>query len=269
MKEFTNKTAVITGGASGIGRSTALALVAKGANIVIADMNGERGAQTVADIEAMGGKAVFHLCDVTDEAAVAALRDLAIATFGGVHILMNNVGTLPVGGFQDIPLAAWERTFAINVFSYVRCTQTFLPDLIAAGEAHIVNTASAAGVFAYDPKAIAYAASKAAVISLSENLALTLRPYNIGVTCLCPGAVITNIVEQIKPFGDPSGLGAYATANLAARTPEEVAAMVVGAIEDRRFLLHTDEKAQDILRDRANDQQGFLDHMGAFLDGFA
>ncbi len=265
MKDFSNKTVLITGGASGIGRSTALALAARGAKIVVADMHQERGAETVRDIKALGSEAIFHACDVADEAHILSLRDAAHAAFGPLHILMNNVGILPVGNFADVPFSTWERTFAVNLFSYVRCTQIFLPDLIAAGEAHIVNTASAAGLFAYDTKSITYAVSKAAVVALSEGLALSLRPHNIGVTCLCPGGVMTNIIEQLKPHGDPTGMGVYASKKMVMRTADEVAAMVVSAIETNRFLLHTDDSVQETLKKRAANPEEFLDYISNFL----
>lgn len=269
MRDFANKTALITGGASGIGRAMAATLAARGARIVIADLHAERGAAAAREIEEAGGKAIFQACDVSREDDLVALRDAAHGAFGPIDLLMNNVGILPVGTFADVPLASWERTFAVNLFSYVRCTQVFLPDLMAAGGAHLINTASAAGLFAYDPKSIAYAVSKSAVIALSENLALALAPHHIGVTCLCPGGVQTNIAEQIQPFGDPSGLGAYATRHIASRTAQEVAAMLVAAVEDNRFLLLTDESVANSLQRRAEDPQAFLANMGAFLASLA
>lgn len=259
MQSFKGKTVVITGGASGIGRGSALAFAGEGANVVIADLNEARAAETVTAIEALGVQALAVKCDVSKDEDVARLRDAVIARFGGAHILMNNAGVLPVGAIEDVPLSEWERVLNINLLSVVRCTKTFLPDLIAAGDAHIVNTASMAGLISFDPFSLAYSASKAAVVSLSEGLAVALKPKNIGVTCLCPGPVRTNIGEHIALYGAMPPLGAYATNNFPGRQPDEVGAMVVAAVRAGQFLLPTNEEMFDVLRERAADATAFID----------
>jgi len=269
MQDLKDKVAVVTGGASGIGRGTALALARRGVHVAIADLHEERGAQTARDAESLGVRAIFQRCDVSRDEEVGRLRQAAQDAFGRVDILMNNVGVLPVGAFDEVDMGAWERCFQVNLFSYVRCAQSFLPDLSAHGEGHIVNTASMAGLLAYDPKSIAYGASKAAVISLSEGLVLALRPRNIGVTCLCPGGVATNISEQISAHGDTAFLGEYCRRNVASRKPDEVGEMVVAAIRENRFLLHTDDSVQAILARRAADPEGFLREMGDFIESLA
>jgi len=266
MQDLAGKVAVITGGASGIGRGTALALARRGVHVVIADLHAERGAQTAQDLQALGVRSLFRPCDVTRDADVRALRAAAIEGMGRVDILMNNCGILPVGAFDEVGFEAWERCFQVNLFSYVRCTQAFLPDLAAQGEGHIVNTASMAGLLAYDPKSLAYGASKAAVVSLSEGLALALAPRNIGVTCLCPGGVSTNIREQVTAHGDIAFLGEYCSRHIKSRTPDEVGEMVVEAIKRNQFLLHTDEAAHDILVRRAKDPEAFLAEMQTFIE---
>jgi len=265
VRTFQDRVAVITGAASGIGRGSALALARRGVHVVVADLNAERGAKAVREIEGLGVRAIFQRCDVTSDAEVASLRQAALEAFGRVNILMNNAGVLPLGGIEDTPTSEWERTLQVNLISIVRGIRTFLPDLLAADEAHIVNTASLAGLFAYDPALIAYAASKAAAVSLSEHLALALRPQGVGVTCLCPAPVKTNIGEQARVYGAPGAPGEYARVNLQGRLPEEVGEMVADAIRDDRFLLHTDEAAAADVARRGRDPDAFLRDMSAFL----
>ncbi len=259
MRTFKDKVAVITGAASGMGRATARALAREGVHVVVADIHDERAAETAAMVEACGVAALVVHCDVGEAADIAALRQAAIDRFGRVNILMNNAGVLPVGSIEDLPPVAWERTMRINFHSVVLGVQTFLADLRAADEAHIVNTASYAGLISYGTDTLAYNASKAAVVSLSEGLAVYLRPRGIGVTCLCPGPVTTNIREQITLHGEmPEALGTFAVKTSEGRTADEVGAMVVAAIRANRFLLPTDERMLDQIRDHGADPEGFI-----------
>lgn len=265
MKHFAGKVAVITGGASGIGRATALALAREGVHIAIADVNEERLATTAAELRSSGVKAIAIPCDVGRPEEIVELRRQTLDQLGRVDILMNNAGILPIGDFENTPMSEWELVFRVNFLSVVSGVQTFLPDLAATGDAHIVNTASLAATFAYEPGTLAYNASKAAVLSLSEGLALALEPKGIGVTCLIPGPVATNIVEQIRPSGPIGQLAPYATSHFATRTAEEVGMMVLEAIRDRRFFLPTNENVYDVLTERARQPEQFLNDMKAFL----
>lgn len=259
MKDFKNKTVVVTGGASGMGRSTALAFAREGANVVIADLNEVRLAETAKAIEAFGVGALALKCDVGSDADIENLHAQTIKRFGGVHILMNNAGVLPVGEFEKVPMSEWTRVLNINLLSVVRGVKAFLPDLIAAGEAHIVNTASMAGLISSDPFTLTYSASKAAVVNLSEGLAVGLKAKNIGVTCLCPGGVKTNIGEQIALYGEMPALGAYFTKNFAYREADEVGEMVLNAVRAKQFLLATDDTVYGVMQERAADQTKFID----------
>ncbi|HEY6868601.1 MAG TPA: SDR family oxidoreductase [Novosphingobium sp.] len=265
MRNFEGKVAVITGGASGIGRGAARALAREGAHIAVADLHAERMAETVAELEALGVRAISVACDVGRVEDIGNLRSRTLDHFGRVDILMNNAGVLPVGQFENTPLAEWEHVLRVNFLSVVAGVQAFLPDLAANGEGHVVNTASLAATFAYDPFTLAYNASKAAVLSLSEGLALALKPKGVSVTCLVPGPVMTNIGEQIRPQGPLGELGAYASANFAIRTPDDVGALVVEAIRSKRFFLPTNENVFDVLRSRAENPERFLAEIQAFL----
>jgi NAD(P)-dependent dehydrogenase (short-subunit alcohol dehydrogenase family) len=266
LKSFDKKVAVITGGASGIGRGCALALARQGARVAILDLNDARAGETAEEAVKAGVDALPLHCDIASDESVASARTEVLNRFGRVDILINNAGVLPVGAFENTPIAEWERVMQINFISVVRCTQAFLPELLASGDGHIVNTASLAGLFAYDPLTLAYGAAKAAVVSLSEGLAIALKSRSVGVTCLCPGPVATNIGEQIRAFGPVTDLGAYARRNFTGRTPDAVGQLVVAAIRDGRFLLPTNDEVIEELRDHGGDPEGFVSRIAAFLE---
>jgi NAD(P)-dependent dehydrogenase (short-subunit alcohol dehydrogenase family) len=258
MRRLAGRAAVITGAAHGIGEASAAALAKQGVRLLLADIDEAAVAAVAAAITGSGGEAVSHGCDVGQDAAFDSLRSLALERFGQVDILMNNVGVLVSGLPQDIPLAEWQRVINVNLMSVVRGVQAFMPDMIARGEGHIVNTASFAGLFPYAFDRLPYAMTKGAIITLSEGLALYLKPQGVGVTCLCPGPVKTEIGKTMKSW----------TAGLALRGPgadfemldsEAVGQMVVEAIQADRFFLPTHPHVRERLMERAGDFDAFLD----------
>jgi NAD(P)-dependent dehydrogenase (short-subunit alcohol dehydrogenase family) len=258
MQDLTGRTAIVTGAASGIGEATALALAACGVAVVVADID-EPGARRVArEIEARGGAAMAHSCDVTDDDAFETLKTRTLKQFGRIDIVMNNAGALTRGLPDHMPLAEWRRIFDINLFSMVRSNLAFLPLLIGQGFGHIVNTASFAGLYTYSFDRQPYAAAKAAVVQMSEGLALYLRPHGVGVSLLCPGPVRTNIVSTMREFG-PATQTRGPGPMFRLMEPAEVGEQVVQAIRDNRFLVPTDEKVRELLIARAKDWDGFLD----------
>jgi NAD(P)-dependent dehydrogenase (short-subunit alcohol dehydrogenase family) len=265
LKILKDRVAIIMGAGSGIGRGCALAFARAGTNVVIADIREDRAKETAEAVRACGVDGIGLRCDVTSEGDIEAVRQAAIDRFGHIHILMNNVGVLPIGGFQDVPLSEWERTFQVNLLAYVRATQKILPDMLAEDEGHLVNTASLQGFLAYDRVSLAYAASKAAVVSLTGGLALDLRPRNVGVTCLSPGPVTTNIVEQIRGYGEDLNVGEYASRYFPAHSPDEVGEMLVAAVRENRFLVQTNSEAQDYVVRQAADPEGFLSELLDFF----
>jgi NAD(P)-dependent dehydrogenase (short-subunit alcohol dehydrogenase family) len=258
MDTIAGKVAVITGGGSGIGRGTALVLAAAGAHVVVTDLD-EDAAAAVAEEATQGGAAsIGSRLDVTSQSDFDAARDLAMSEFGGVDIVMNNVGVLAVGAPEHIPISEWERIIDANLLSIVRSNASFLPLLLGRGAGHIVNTASTAGLFAYSYERLPYSATKGAVVALSESLALYLRPKGIGVTCLCPGPVATNIGRQMKFWGPPVKLHGPG-AGLELLTGEAVGRQVLDAILANRFLLLTHPQLrEEALVPRALDPEGFL-----------
>jgi NAD(P)-dependent dehydrogenase (short-subunit alcohol dehydrogenase family) len=265
VERFEDRVVVVTGGGSGIGRGAALAFAARGARVVVADIDAARAAAVRGEIVSRVDRPVLDaVVDVTSLDDLEALRDRVLSQFGRVDVIMNNVGVLAVGLPEAIPVDAWEHVLDVNVLSIARSLQVFLPTLLAQGDGHIVNTASTAGLYTYAFDRMPYAASKAAIVSISEQLAVYLLPKGIGVTCVCPGPVRTNIVEQIRVFGAPAPVQAPALALL---RPEDVGAMVVDAVRDEQFLVLTHPEVHDILVGRAEDPEGFVRHWAAELAG--
>lgn len=255
--ELNGRVALITGAASGIGRGAAHEFARRGAAIVVADLDGA-GACTVADeIRAAGGTATAQQADVATERAFEMLAEAAQEAYGGVDLVMNNVGVLTRGLPEYIPLEEWRRVLEINLFSVVRSHLTFVPRFIAQGRGHIVNTASFAGLFTYAYDRQPYAASKAAIVVITEGLRLHLEPQGIGVTLLCPGPVRTNISSSLRTFG-PETITRSAGARYAVRTPDEVAIRLADAVESNRFMVYTDDQVVDDLVARAADWNGYM-----------
>jgi NAD(P)-dependent dehydrogenase (short-subunit alcohol dehydrogenase family) len=262
--ELADNVAVITGGASGIGRATALALARRGADVVLADVHEARLADTRAAVEALGRRALPVRCDVTRDGDVERLARVAIGEMGRVDVLMNNAGVVLCGALEAIPVADWQWQFDVNVFGVVRGVRAFLPHMLARGSGYVVNTASMAGLFALTGPGAPYVASKFAVVGLSEALALYARPRGIGVSVLCPGAVNTNLAENGRVVGlTPDELVADTAASVALLGAEEMAPEAVGeivarAIEREQFLVYTDPAHAALLPRLAQDVEGFL-----------
>jgi len=257
MERLDGAVALVTGGASGIGRGTALTLAAAGTHVAVADLDGA-GAEAVAEeASARGAAAIGLALDVTRQEDFEAARDAVLERFGRIDIVMNNVGVIAAGLPEHIPMSEWERIISTNLLSVVRSNATFLPLLLEQGSGHIVNTASTAGLFAYAYERLPYSATKGAVIALSEALALYLRPRGIGVTCLCPGPVATNIGKFMRFSGPPVKMRSPGR-DLAPLDPEVVGAQVRDAILEDRFLLLTHPELHDVLVRRAQDPEAFL-----------
>jgi NAD(P)-dependent dehydrogenase (short-subunit alcohol dehydrogenase family) len=244
--------AVLTGAGSGIGRASAMALAQRGTRVVVSDVDEDRAHRVASEI---GEAAVGIRCDVTRIGDLEAARELALGRFGRIDIVMNNVGVLAVGAVEDIPLEAWERIVDINLLGIVRSNLVFLPLLLQQRRGHIVNTASMAGLLPYGFDRLPYTTTKHAVVGLSESLALYLRPRGIGVTCLCPAGVATNIVEQITFYGAPR---APRSPDLPVSDAETVGELVADAIAHDRFLVLTAPEAAAELLQRAGDVDAYV-----------
>jgi len=257
--------AVVTGGASGIGRAMALALAREGARVVVADVDARGMDDVVREIGARGGEAVAVRTDVSDRAQVEALATHAFEVFGGVHVLCNNAGVVTHGGLDAATHRDWQWVLGVNLWGVIHGIEAFVPRMIAQkAPGHIVNTASMAGLIATRGLGV-YNTSKYAVVGLSETLAKDLKPHRIGVSVLCPMGVET----QIRAAGRnrPESLKneqemAAEPVELIGRTlaPETVAEMVMAAIrEDRLYVITHDEGLPPLRRRFERMEQSIVD----------
>jgi NAD(P)-dependent dehydrogenase (short-subunit alcohol dehydrogenase family) len=253
--DFSEAVAVITGAGSGVGRATARSLARRGTRVVVTDIDADRAATVAAEL---GDHGTAVRCDVTRLEDLEAARNVALEHFGRVDLVMNNVGVLAVGPVEAIPLDGWQRSIDINLLGMVRSNLVFLPLLLSQGSGHIVNTASTAGLLPYGFDRLPYTATKYAVVGLTEALALYLRPHGIGVSCLCPAGVATNIVEQITYYGDalPPRGPAFPVVDA-----EAVGELVAKSVSEGRFLILTAPRAADELRDLGADVDGYLSRL--------
>lgn len=258
MDPFQGRTAVITGGASGIGLALARAFAARGARIVLADIDETALAAAERSLAATGAEALGVRTDVTKREDVAALADAAFARFGAVHVVCNNAGIATFGEIAKAPRSDWEFTMNVDFWGVVNGIEAFVPRLVAQGQGgHVVNTASMAGLVGMQWLGI-YCAAKFAVVGLSEALQRELRPHGIGVSVLCPMIVDTNIGANSVKWrprelgGDPSAPpppgGAMQGGTVSA---SEVALRVVRAIERGDLYVLTHPEQREILRRRA------------------
>ncbi|CAN7438923.1 SDR family NAD(P)-dependent oxidoreductase [Phenylobacterium sp. LjRoot225] len=254
---FKDSCALIYGAGQGIGRAVALEFARRGARVAIADINVPGAQETAAAIKAIGGEAAAFACDVTREDSIREVADQAERALGDVDIVMNNVGVITNGNPEDIPLDEWRRIIDLNLFSVIYSNQVFIPKLTARGRGHIVNTASFAGLYPYAANRMPYVASKAAVIALSESMALYLHPQGVRVSCLCPGPVATGVMNAMKswseniPFRGPG-------AQYKVATVEQAAVTLANGMCDGRVIIPTDDKVWEVIRRHAASPDAFI-----------
>ena len=191
-EDLDGKVAVVTGGASGIGRAIAQLLVEEGARVVVADLDDERGEELAGRL---GEGASFKRTDVSDPDQVQDLVDFAVGSFGGLHVMCNNAG-IPSSfkRFLRDELADLERVMAVNLFGVIFGTQRAARHMAAHGGGSIINTSSMGALTGGGPP-IAYRASKAAVISFSRAVATDLAEYGVRVNCIAPGHIETEMTR--------------------------------------------------------------------------
>jgi NAD(P)-dependent dehydrogenase (short-subunit alcohol dehydrogenase family) len=196
MQELVGKTAFVTGGASGIGFALGRAFAEAGMKVMLADIETDALAAAIKSLHNFGPDVRGVTCDVADPVSVERAAKTSYDAFGNVHVVCNNAGVGAFGGIDNISLDNWRWVLDVNLMGVLHGIRTFLPHIRAHGEGgHIVNTASMAGILSglgFSP----YGASKFAVVTMSEGLAMELRPLGIGVTVLCPGFVRTRIAES-------------------------------------------------------------------------
>ena len=188
---------VVTGGASGLGRSLALGAAGRGADVAIADLSADRLASVADEIRAAGRRAVTMVCDVREPEAHVALRDLAARELGPIDLWCNNAGVAVAARVGEGPLDDWRWLIDINLMGVVYGCQAIVPYLRARGTGAVLNTASAAGLVS-SPNMGAYNASKAAVVALTETLSTELGGSGVTATVLCPTFFQTNLLETAR-----------------------------------------------------------------------
>lgn len=245
MKLEAGQVAVVTGAANGIGRAVAAALVDRGLQVVVADIEAETLARTAAEL---GDPVLAVPTDVADIDQVRALADRTLATFGRVDLVVNNAGVGAGGPSWDIAPAEWDRVWSVNVGGVVNGIHVFTPHLIAGGGGHIVNTASLAGL-TVGLFGAPYAASKSAIISISESLRgeLDIIAPNIGVTVVCPGPVDTRMFRGLAEMATPPEGGAPEAETLPAEVLAALAPMMEAVGEMAKEMLPPARAAEIVL----------------------
>lgn len=257
------RVAVITGGASGIGRATALTLARRGADLVIADLD-ERGGQAVArEVRTLGRRALSLRTNVADESDLAALVGRVQAEFGRLDVFYGNAGVV-VRGDLDLPIERWRWLFEVNLWAHVHAVRHVLPVMLAAGSGTFVLMASAAGL---TPAigSLPYTVSKFAVVGLAEHLAVILRPRGIQVSVVCPLFVRTPLHENSRVLeearrGKP--LDESAAPSLLQRdeaiSPEQVATAIADGIEAGTFLILPNPEVRNIMASWSRDPERYI-----------
>jgi NAD(P)-dependent dehydrogenase (short-subunit alcohol dehydrogenase family) len=278
MEDFNGKVAVITGGASGVGRSLAFALGRRGAKVVVGDVDKNAMAQIEADLAEEGIEALVEHCDVTSEDSLNAIADAATAKFGGIQLVFANagIGAGETGALWDYSEKDWQWTFNVNVWGVVNSIRVFMPRLVAANEpAHFVVTGSGNGAYTILPDVPIYTATKAAVHAITENLHYQVQAGGlpVKVSALFPGPHVVdtglfnsgrvrpeelmkegvqgnesgiNSVEDMKKMCEEFGI------KLETTHPDEVADMALKGLEQDAFwLLATTKETDAKIRARA------------------
>jgi NAD(P)-dependent dehydrogenase (short-subunit alcohol dehydrogenase family) len=267
MFTFENKNALIIGAGRNIGRVIALEFAGRGARVAVADIDKSGAEETAQMIVAAGGQATGIGCDVSSEESVRNAAGEAERFLGVIDVHMNNAGIIHSGNPEDFPASEWERMFSINFFGAVRANAVVLPKMVARSQGYIVNTASFAGLYPYATNRIPYAASKAALVSMSENMAISLLPRGIQVSCLCPGPTMTTSTVGMKPWSENvimRGPGKH----LKVKSQEEVAKILADGMCAGRVMIPTHEEGWEIVKRRGASPNDFIrDKMAEFARG--
>jgi NAD(P)-dependent dehydrogenase (short-subunit alcohol dehydrogenase family) len=266
MKKLKGKVAAVTGAASGLGRSMALAFAAEGMDVALADVDQINLTAVADEVQEKGVRAITLKVDVSQAAQVDAFRDQTIARLGAVHVVCNNAGVAPLGPVWESSVGDWEWILGVNLWGVIHGVRAFAPVLIAQKEGHIVNTASVAGLIS-PPGMGAYNVTKHAVVALSETLYHDLRERKskVGVSVLCPAYVPTGIADCER--SRPKHLAAAeksretqakeAMVRKAVKSGKisaaEVAQAVVNAVKADRFYILTHEGIAPAIRARMED----------------
>lgn len=256
MTDIAGRTALVTGGGSGIGRGLARALAKEGAKVVVADILKDKAQAVVDEIKAGGGQAIAVACDVCERSAIRQMKTEANAAFGPVTLLFANAGATSFDPLMEMSDDDVDWIIQVNLMGVMNTTRAFLPDMVASGGGHVCATASMAGLLpGWIPLHAPYSAAKAGIIGLMMNIALELKPHNIFTTSYCPGGVASGMKAnnaRYRPtrFGGPGEGEVHvsdASANakqMAFYSPDAVAPMVLRAVRNNRPFVfdHADQR---------------------------
>ncbi|WP_395337386.1 SDR family NAD(P)-dependent oxidoreductase [Novosphingobium sp. BL-8H] len=252
MTKVAGRTALVTGGGSGIGRGLALELAAKGASVAIADILPDNARTVAEEIAAKGGKALAIECDVTDMASLADAKRMASDRLGPVSLLFANAGATSFERITDMSADDIDWIVHANLIGVLNCVKTFYPDMVAARDGHVCATASTAGLLpSWIPYHAAYSGAKMGIIGMMLNLAVEAREYGVGTTAFVPHGVVSNMKAnnaRYRParFGGPGEGevqipdGAQWHAQVTFRPAELVGKLVVKAVEEDRPMVISD-----------------------------
>jgi NAD(P)-dependent dehydrogenase (short-subunit alcohol dehydrogenase family) len=233
------RVAIVTGGASGIGRALAAELVDRGGTVLIADIVGDRAKETAEQLSRGGpGTAVAHELDVRDAAAVQALVDSAYADHGRLDLMMNNAGIAVGGAVHELTLDHWNKIIDVNLRGVIHGVHAAYPRMRERRSGQILNTASLAGL-TEPPMMAPYVATKHAVVGLTLSLRTEAAPYGVKVSALCPGFVDTPLLDSANPDLPQTSAG---------RSAREAAKQI------QRTLYSPQALAKDIVRGLAQDK---------------
>jgi NAD(P)-dependent dehydrogenase (short-subunit alcohol dehydrogenase family) len=266
MKELKGKIAAVTGAASGLGRSMALAFASEGMDLALADVDEVNLADVQDEVMAKGVRAITLKVDVSNAQQLEQFRDQTLTRLGGVHVVCNNAGVSPLGAVWENTPADWQWILGVNLWGVIHGVRAFAPHLIQQDEGHFVNTASVAGLIS-PPGSGAYNVTKHGVVALSESLHHDLRERNsrVGVSVLCPAYVPTGIVdsERSRPKDlplapkSPETIAREAMLRKAVTSgkisADQVAQAVVAGIRDERFYILTHQRIKGAIRARMED----------------
>jgi NAD(P)-dependent dehydrogenase (short-subunit alcohol dehydrogenase family) len=228
--------AVVTGGASGIGRAAALRLAAFGCDVLLADVHEAGLAETARQVLSHGGNAVSVHCDVTSDHDIARLAATASTQPRPVRVVMANAGVAAGGQLEHVPISEWTRVLDVNVIGVARTVRAFLPDLIEARTGVIVITSSVLGLRSERADMTPYITSKAALVGMARSLAAYTRPLGVNVILLCPALTATPFPGSVRMWGPHGRVPTTTTVPQSADAPDLVADLLIDAIRSDHLL---------------------------------